>query len=418
MVVGPDLDHQDADQILDRVGPVERPVGAAPGIAADGQRIGRRGGVGQHAEAEPEAVPAAADVDRPVPDVVADHVVDGHPPEQPRTVQLAAVGDHPGEPVVVGGGPRQAGDAPEHPGRLAPGRGDQQFDLAVLVRPVDGRHPLHLLARHVVVRVGHPQGFEDPLAQEGVERLAGDLLHEHRDVVGRIAVLPPVARVERARYDRGVRHPLGQRRPALAAVGDLRDLLRGQPPALRIQGQPGRVGQHVAHGDRARFRLHHRPDAVAVDAHQVVLVLGDPLRDRIVEQEPPLLEQHHQRGRDDRLGHRHQDEDGVLRHRHAVLPVAPAVRLEVDHLPLAGDQGDRAGDPAVIDVLPDEAVDPLQALRRHADRLRAADDDVLGRARRRRRQQHRGQHRADRRGAAPPTRPTFFPSLHVPSPSP
>ena len=72
--------------------------------------------------------------------------------------------------------------------------------------------------------------------------------------------------------------------------------------------------------------------------------------DRVVEMAGPLLEQHHQRRRGDRLGHRIDPDQGVAGPREAALDVALPGPAAPGHAAPAGDEGEGAGELAGIDI--------------------------------------------------------------------
>ena len=169
----------------------------------------------------------------------------------------------------------------------------------------------------------------------------------------------------------------------VTAIGERRRRRR------RRQRQPRGVRQDVPHRHRTRRRA---PAAQRIE-HLLVRVRRQPLRNRIVEHELAVFPQHHQRGRDNRLGHRREREDRVLLHRLVRFLVAPALRLEVDDLALARDQRHRAGNLVRVDVVLDERVDAFEPLRRHADGLGLRERQV---GLRRRGDESRNQHRRER----------------------
>ena len=238
--------------------------------------------------------------------------------------------------------------------------------LPLLSGTIDRRGAVHLLARHVVVRVAHAERLEDPLPQEIVDRHARDLLDEDGDVIGRVAVHPPIARMEGERVRCGAFDHFGQGRGPCRRERD-----RRRPPfddarrAREREAEARGVGQDVADGHRPRGR-HQQP----VVEHHLVRVRRQPLRDRVVEHELAVFPQHHQRRRHDRLGHRHQGEDRVAHHRQVLFLVAPALRLVMHDLALAADERHRAGNLIRVDVVLDERFDALEALGRHADGFR------------------------------------------------
>ncbi len=83
--------------------------------------------------------------------------------------------------------------------------------------------------------------------------------------------------------------------------------------------------------------------------------------DRIDEPDTPFLQESHQRGADDRLGHRVEAEDRVLRHRRARLLVAPAELSGMHDLAVPRDQRAHARKGSAFDIGQHAPVDPLEA---------------------------------------------------------
>jgi hypothetical protein len=86
------------------------------------------------------------------------------------------------------------------------------------------------------------------------------------------------------------------------------------------------MGQEVAKGDLALGRRALPSAASAPGEHPHVLERGQEARDRIVELEPPLLVEHHDRHRGERLRHGVDAEDRIGPHRLAAGEIGePAV---------------------------------------------------------------------------------------------
>lgn len=132
------------------------------------------------------------------------------------------------------------------------------------------------------------------------------------------------------------------------------------------------VRQQIANGDLARRRHQVQPCSGGI-ARQIpdrdlrVLVLGHELRDRIAQHELPFFDQHQDRYRGHRLGHRREPEQRVVGHRLVRLDVRQTVRLEVHDFPFSRDQRHRAGKVFGVDVALDHGMNALQTLRRHPD---------------------------------------------------
>ena len=79
------------------------------------------------------------------------------------------------------------------------------------------------------------------------------------------------------------------------------------------------MAQQILHRDRPfgrdQFEL-----PVLLDADLRIGEFGDVFRDGVSDEQPSVLDQHHERDRDDRLGHRIDAEDRVAAHRRAAWP--------------------------------------------------------------------------------------------------
>ncbi len=168
------------------------------------------------------------------------------------------------------------------------------------------------------------------------------------------------------------------------------------------------MGEHVTDGDGASLRYAALTGPIVFSNH-VVRILENPVRDRIIEPEAPLFEQHHERRGHDRLGHRRQGEDRVGGHRDVLLPILRPHRRVMHHLAPSRYQGDRASNLVVVDESLEVVVNSLQPLGRHADRFRGHCRQVFGRSKLPGRHGQRDRH-TQTAGHQPPTAPA---SLHL-----
>src|SRR2546426_12634515 len=83
---------------------------------------------------------------------------------------------------------------------------------------------------------------------------------------------------------------------------------------------------------------------VAADEDALIAPRRDELSHRIVELKASLLPQHHQPHAHDRLRHRVDAEDRILRYRPLSLDLEVALRLEVRDLSPARDEREGAGE--------------------------------------------------------------------------
>ena len=131
------------------------------------------------------------------------------------------------------------------------------------------------------------------------------------------------------------------------------------------------MAQQIVHGHLARRGyglVREAPGRVDLgDADLHLGEGGEVLGNRIGEDDPPLLGEHHGGGGHEWLRHRVEAEDGVLGHRRAALRVPGAERLEVGDAALARDHGDGAGKLLRLDLGLQDLPDPAQPLGREAD---------------------------------------------------
>jgi hypothetical protein len=182
------------------------------------------------------------------------------------------------------------------------------------------RHPPGVGARHLEMRVVHPERVEQALAQEAVERLARDHLDHPPHQVEPHRIGPPRARLV---DQRKLRHPVGEgvesldRHPAESGQRlQPGDEARDHPALAEALGdrarlddavaEPRGVRDQLADGDRADRRLEvvGRDRAVVDLLHLHVGELRQDLGERLVERELAVVDQHHRRHAGDRLGHR------------------------------------------------------------------------------------------------------------------
>ena len=232
------------------------------------------------------------------------------------------------------------------------------------VCPVATRPSVDLRGRRVKPGVFHPEGLEDALAEERLQRPAGGARDQDAEHLGARLVHPPLARVVDQGKTAEASHPLvGRERGRVRPRGDPRllhrPLDRVQPRGSQHRPYPEPQGQQVAQRDRP-VRGHgvfERP--VKALENLAVGQLGQQGVDRIVEPQPAFFHQDHGRHGRDRLGHRGDAEDGVPPHR-----VAAADRLRADRIDarLAAPAGERddTGRVAALDVPGHDAAHPVE----------------------------------------------------------
>ena len=95
--------------------------------------------------------------------------------------------------------------------------------------------------------------------------------------------------------------------------------------------------------------------------------LGQVDADGIPQAQTPVLDKQHRRHRRERLGHRVEPKDRVLRHRGARLGIELPEGFEVRDGPLARHEGHSARKAAGLDLAGQRLANPREALAREAD---------------------------------------------------
>mmetsp|Transcript_66207 Transcript_66207/g.170449 ORF Transcript_66207/g.170449 Transcript_66207/m.170449 type:complete len:420 (-) Transcript_66207:262-1521(-) len=339
-------------------------------------------------------------------DVVADHHLDGLPPQHADAVQLPEVPQHHQEAQVVVEGAHHAalhgeghlhgaaagqdlGDVSADPAALGAALVDhlqvvRQVGLALhLDAPVPRPDAVGLLRRHREARVAHLQRPADALLEDDVERLAGDDLEDAPHHVEAEAVVPVVPGLALQRdLGQGVAPLLQGLYVAVARA--LRELLvdlvvgalDGRPRIVQGRAVPDAagVGQELPQGDRFEARLRLPLPALRQHRHLLGRERGDKLGQGVVQVdvERGVLEEGHEGRGDEALRHGEEPHDGVARHLLLALGVREARVLVEDHPAglhhAAGDSREVAHPGAPLEVL----AHPLEGRGVHAHCLRRA----------------------------------------------
>ncbi len=183
--------------------------------------------------------------------------------------------------------------------------------------------------------MGHAERLEDVLRDIGLERLAGDALH---DVAGQGRAVVGIGG-RRA----GLVHPLGD--PLLHRIGQGPHALGVgvDQVADRLLEAAG-VGHQPAQGDRAVGAFRNLEIEVGVDV--------------LVEVELALADQLHHRRPGEQLADRAGPEDGVGGDRRLLRHVRIAIALHQDRLAVLDHRHHRARDVAAAQSIGHEAVEP------------------------------------------------------------
>ena len=195
--------------------------------------------------------------------------------------------------------------------------------------------------------------------------LAGDDLDDAAEDVGRAAVVPFRAGLADQRHAGDHGRVFGVGDLAAAQPRLLVELLHRAVAGV-VVGQARGVPQQVLNGHLPLHR-HELELAVVLDADLLVGKLRDEFRDGIAEEEVAVLDQHHDADRDDRLGHREDAEDAVVRHRRGGRRALPADRIEPADLAAPRHHHGRAGQGSLVDLALEGIRHPLQADARQPD---------------------------------------------------
>ena len=198
--------------------------------------------------------------------------------------------------------------------------------------------------------------------------LAGDDFDDAAENVGGAAVVPFRAGLAHQRQAGDHRGVFGIADLAAAQPRLLVHLLH-QAVAGVVVGDARGVAQQIL--DRHRPLQRHEVElAVVLDADLLVGKFRNEFRNGIAEQEMAVLDQHHDADRDDRLGHREDAEDRVVRHRCRCRRALPAERLEPADLAAPRHHHGRAGQGSLVDLALEGVRHPLQPGRREPERFR------------------------------------------------
>ncbi len=288
---------------------------------------------------------------------------------------------HPAERQIIGGGAHQTAAAGQERRRLEIRAGRRivlQCLAALAVGRIAGRKTAGLGGGHMKARIRHSQRVENPLLQKLIERNAADLANEIAEHIGRDGVVPGLARRKLERnlaeiIDHGLQRAAGLQ---------LTDFCRAicsidVGSVLEAVGQTRRVAQQIDDLHRACRRLgeerrsparNRAEQRHAAVEHAQCLPLGNILVNRFVQRDAAFLDQHHERYRRDRLGHRVDAEDRVVFGRNVALHVGEPLHGRMGDLAAPIDEGLRAGEPARIDILPLQMIfEAAKSRRRHAN---------------------------------------------------
>ena len=218
-----------------------------------------------------------------------------------------------------------------------------------------------------------PSGSKMPGLKELGQIDPGHHLHQPAEHVGRESIRPALAGMEQQRQPADTSYCGGERLGPAEAAGDARDPVVGRQHLVTVAfavGQPGGMSEEVAHRHRPLWLDQPKRAAIPYPLqHLGVRELRQVARHRMVQQNTPLLDQHHHGDAGDRLGHRGDAEQGVGRHRAALLAVRHPEGAQMGDLAAPGDQRRGSGHVAIVDVGTKEIVQPFQPPRAQSHRL-------------------------------------------------
>ena len=344
--------------VIFSAGSTQKLVDAAP---APAELADPAGGVGlarvhahPHAEAEAVAGHGQAVDDHGqvlVRKAVGGEEVQGRPGQERPAVGRAPGHQHVGEAAVVLGRGEQAVAAALVDPRFVEGMlvVDRQ-GRQLLGRRLGGREgrveeggavhahdPRAFFLGHVEGRVGHAEGGEQALFQQFAEGPVGDHLGEMGgDVDGDRIMVGRARLVGEGEFG----DTQDQRFQGAAAVADddgLGIALGDRAIIEEVVAEARGVGQQVGDIDGPARGLQPFRAVRLADQDLAVAEMGQEARQRVVEAESPLLPQHQEQDRDDRLGHGIDAVDRALGNRQAAFRVAPADPPGMEHAVAARD---------------------------------------------------------------------------------
>ncbi len=335
------MDHEDVGGFAEGVDPGLGAVGAAVAEGARGECGGGALGLAGDAPAEGPGA-AVGEAGFEVSGGDGGHELDGFGFEEAFTVEGSFVEDHLGKAGIVGSG----GEESAVGGGVAGAVGDVVFvedeDLGFgegTVFEFVGLGEACFLSRgEVEGGIGHTEGAEEAVIEEGLEGLAGDDFDDSAEGVDAgLVVFPPGAGDEAEGAGGEAGDEIGEGFGGFGFFGG-------------VVGEAGGVGEEVADGDLG---------GGAIGVFEVG-EFGDVLFDGVVDGEKVLFDEHHDGGGGDGLGHGGDPEDVVGSHGGFGGEVGVADGAAVGDALGLDDDGDGAGDLVLVDVFLDGLGDGLE----------------------------------------------------------
>ncbi len=216
--------------------------------------------------------------------------------------------------------------------------------------------------------LGHLQRRQDALGEERAQLFPGNDFDDAAEDVGGAAVVPFGAGLAHQRQARDQGRVFGVADLAAAQPRLLIHLLHQAVTGMVVSDARG-VPQQVLHGHRPPKR-HQIELAVVLDADLLIGKFRDELRNGVAEQEMAILDQHHDAGRDDRLGHRKDAKDRIVRHRRGGRRALLAEGFEPADLTAPRHHRGHARDGSLVDLALERIRHPLQPDGRQPERFR------------------------------------------------
>ena len=335
--------------------------------------------------------------------MVGGHELDRLAAEDADAVEFAAVEQHLGKARVVGRAAEHASEESVAGTQVSRARPDffsglgtiARDEIALGVPGVVGDETSFVGVIAVEARVVHAERIEEALAEEFIEVLAGQTGEEEREHIEVGTVVPTVAGMGvEGHVSDGEDHLLVAARRIVdqRVAGHESGALRGSYEQRIVGGRQFADGrQPRGHGHQVHdhnvapggLGVHGREGAAQsivgrrLDRDEAVAELGEPAGNRVVEFEGAFLEQAHQDDCRDRLGLRVHAEEAVHAKRRVSLDVEAARCVGMDHLAVAQDHRDRAGEIASRDCFIDHVFDQCEAIGVEADGLRIGSGECV-----------------------------------------
>ena len=281
----------------------------------------------------------------------------------------AAIEQHLGELHVIACGRYKAAATRNEFGGLEKAAGGGiilHIDTAGAVGLVATGEAMALPVADMKAGVDHAERLEQAIGEEIFELLARNDFDEPAADIGGDRIIPGVAGRKFERQFAQRSDHVGQR----AGLFDLADFFAAigcidVGAQLKTIGQPGGMAEQIDDLHRAFHRAGLETQLVgAGDKDTNVFPGGNVAMHGVFERDKAFFNQHHQRYRRDRLGHRIDAKNGIGRHGQPAFDIGMAGHAEMRDIAMAGDHRQCAGQFAGGDVFfSQEMIDTGKAIR-------------------------------------------------------